>query len=501
MATGKEKPAAINHALESGADFLSRLNFKSLSEFLTAEVILNRPGDPVAFLRDVLDEKIQERNGKPFSPSDSVQYLKTCYRQASEAANDEGEIQPLPVPRKPSTVGNILEMKERLVLLEKVIKSSVLIAQELDPFQATECIIKQTCSVLSCERATVFRIDEEKNELCLVIAQGAEEIRLPIGQGIAGSVAVTGMIANIGNPYEDSRFNSEHDENSGFVSRSILAAPIVDGSKQVIGVIEAVNKIFPSTSEGNEILMYGKSEQKAEGFSQQDEQVLEFLAGQAGISLRNAKLYHDLIASDEKNRSLVDILRTLNNIDLGVNSLLFTITQRAHHLVSADRCSMFVVDRKSEELLSIQGEVNLRLPWSKGIAGECFLKNIPINIPDAYEDARFNQEVDAKYNYRTKSILSMPCRSGKSKEDVVGVIQLINKQGNAAFDEQDMEIMSIFLDLAGPIIAQSNFFNSEDPKGNDGNEAQGMKRKLPRSSSLRQAPTISEDDEENKDGC
>ena len=92
----------------------------------------------------------------------------------------------------------------------------------------------------------------------------------------------------------------------------------------------------------------------------------------------------------------------------------------------------------ARRLWSLQGEVNLRIPWDKGIAGECRTNKKVINIPDAYQpvhqqrasesrgvrarlttrcargaflcrDDRFNQEVDKKTSYHTKTILCMPC--------------------------------------------------------------------------------------------
>ena len=74
---------------------------------------------------------------------------------------------------------------------------------------------------------------------------------------------------------------------------------------------------------------------------------------------------------------------------------------------------MFLLDEQAKELWSMQGEVNLRIPMDKGIAGECCVSNKIINIPDAYEDPRFNQEVDKKSGYHTKTILCMPCRGPK----------------------------------------------------------------------------------------
>ena len=70
--------------------------------------------------------------------------------------------------------------------------------------------------------------------------------------------------------------------------------------------------------------------------------------------------------------------------DLGINSLMFTITQRAHSLVDADRCTFFMVNHTAKELWSMQGELDIRIPIDKGIAGAVATMGKLINIPDAY---------------------------------------------------------------------------------------------------------------------
>ena len=68
------------------------------------------------------------------------------------------------------------------------------------------------------------------------------EIRIPMGSGIAGSVAETGHSIRIDDAYADSRFNPEVDRASGFKTRSILCLPIHDRSGQVFAVAQLLNR-------------------------------------------------------------------------------------------------------------------------------------------------------------------------------------------------------------------------------------------------------------------
>lgn len=92
----------------------------------------------------------------------------------------------------------------------------------------------------------------------------------------------------------------------------------------------------------------------------------------------------------------------------------------------------------------------------QGIAGMVASTGQRLNIPDAYENPHFNQAIDKKTGYRTKAILCMPI---KSDDKVIGVLQLINKvNSSGVFSEDDEDVMSIFLAIAGPILAESSLY-------------------------------------------
>ena len=70
---------------EDASAFLARTNFKSVIEWLTAESILNRPEDPMTFLRDLLDMKISERGVEAYAAEHASKYVSSCYSDAARA--------------------------------------------------------------------------------------------------------------------------------------------------------------------------------------------------------------------------------------------------------------------------------------------------------------------------------------------------------------------------------------------------------------------------------
>jgi signal transduction histidine kinase len=92
--------------------------------------------------------------------------------------------------------------------------------------------------------------------------------------------------------------------------------------------------------------------------------------------------------------------------------------------------------------------VEIRLPIGVGIAGHVAKTGETVNIPDAYQDERFNPETDRRTGYRTKTILCMPL---KNKDDkIIGVFQLINKNdGTFTYeDESFIDALSIHAAIA-----------------------------------------------------
>lgn len=97
--------------------------------------------------------------------------------------------------------------------------------------------------LLDAERSSLFLVDGDT--LLLKVArdlQDGEEIRIPIGTGIAGAAAQSGQVINIPDAYADPRFNPEVDKKTGFRTRSILSLPIKDRHGAVFAVAQLLNR-------------------------------------------------------------------------------------------------------------------------------------------------------------------------------------------------------------------------------------------------------------------
>ena len=154
------------------------------------------------------------------------------------------------------------------------------LASSLDLNQVLRDTIELTMVILDAEAATLFLLDEERQELVFAIPTGEKgeelrELRISVGEGIAGWVVQTGQSELVNDVQNDPRFLRQVDSQTGFTTRNLLCVPL-QYQGRIIGALETINK------------------RSATGFTPEDLQWLTTLATQAAIAIENARLYESL---------------------------------------------------------------------------------------------------------------------------------------------------------------------------------------------------------------
>lgn len=118
------------------------------------------------------------------------------------------------------------------------------IQKELSAAQILERFVDAITSQLQADRGTVFLLDESGKELVSITAHLPElkEIRVPLSQGVAGYVARTGHTSNIPNGKRSSPIWRAIDQQTGYTTRSMLTGPLYNSERQLIGVLQILNK-------------------------------------------------------------------------------------------------------------------------------------------------------------------------------------------------------------------------------------------------------------------
>ena len=116
---------------------------------------------------------------------------------------------------------------------------------------------------------------------------------------------------------------------------------------------------------------------------------------------------------------VLEISRTLA-LNLDLQSLLKQIEQAAVKVLNCERATVFVHDRKADELYSLVSDrlEKLRVPSESGIVGSCFKNGKLISVDDAYKDSRFNLSIDQLTGFKTQHRQSQSAGSRFKRIDV-----------------------------------------------------------------------------------
>nr|CFW94218.1 Eka-cGMP gated channel beta 1 protein [Euperipatoides kanangrensis]CFW94237.1 Eka-PDE alpha protein [Euperipatoides kanangrensis] len=374
------------------------------------------------------------------------------------------------------------------------------IADELDINTLCHKILLNVSVLTKSDRGSLFLASGPKDKRVLVsklfdvtvnstvedsLHSEEEEIKVPFGTGIAGHVALTKETVNIKDAYLDPRFNMSIDEKTGFKTHSILCMPILNREGEVIGVAEIINK----TSCNHE-------------FTEQDEEVFRKYLIFCGIGIQNAQLFEMSVLEYRRNQMLLSLARSIFEEQTNMEVLITKIMTQAHQheLIKCERCSVYIlefntlqdysfstdpenevppspasittIENEDEIAFSMVFELNLENNNQvKKLEQDALTNSIHAkiakrvaankqtsNIPDVENDADFDFTKEADNGFKTRNMLCMPICN--SKNEVVGVAQLINKPNRQGFTENDINIFETFAIFCGLGIHNTQMYEN-----------------------------------------
>jgi len=169
---------------------------------------------------------------------------------------------------------------------ELLLQANRILSSKLNVSEVLEAVLELATKVVKAEASSLLLLDEKKNELYFDVTLGSvkesvKQIRLKVGEGIAGWVAKEKVPLIVNDVTKDSRFTKKVDKSTSFITRSVLAVPLVAKGK-LIGVVEAINK------------------EMNQEFSDNDKEAFEIFASQSAIAIENARLFSDVSTEKQK---------------------------------------------------------------------------------------------------------------------------------------------------------------------------------------------------------
>ena len=139
--------------------------------------------------------------------------------------------------------------------------------------------------------------------------------------------------------------------------------------------------------------------------------------------------------------------------------LLEMIVETAAHVIFARAAALFLIDEEAQELVfevALGGQAEevrrFRVPLGHGIAGLVAVSGQPMAVSDAERDPRQAADIARSVGYTPESILCVPLFY---HDQIIGVLELLDKEGASSFSATDMEDLGLFANQAAVAIEQS----------------------------------------------
>lgn len=299
-------------------------------------------------------------------------------------------------------------------------------------------IVKLSAEILDSERASLFLIDYDKNELWSKIALGidSKEIRFPLSKGIAGEVATTGETLIIDEPYKHPKFNKEMDIATGFVTKNILAMPVRNQERKIIGVFQILNK-------------------KSGNFNDEDIELLGGFSSNAAVAIENAQLH------EEKEKQFKELQKAYQDLKSAQETIvnqekLATIGQFSSGIAHEVKNQLTIVSavsaikKRYPDDDKIVRYTNLILEAQKRIVNlldeirdfakkkeydmeNCSLKEVIVNVIELCRFDKDLNKIKLKHQISSEDDLIIYANADKLKQVL---INLIRNAGHASEDGQ-----------------------------------------------------------------
>jgi adenylate cyclase len=216
-------------------------------------------------------------------------------------------------------------------------------------YEMLQKITLKTGELLNADRATIFLLDEEQNELWAIVAKDENgkslEIRFHAHVGIAGEVATHKKVVNI--PYDfynDPRSANAQkiDPKIGYRTYSVLAIPLLnDETGNLIAVVQLINKLKPNHQD------YGTLDEQIDkvGFTQADEQIFRQIAPSIRLVVESSKSLYAAAQRQRAAMALMNAVNALSQSSLDLDDTLKLVMDRAQELMQR-RSQYLVADRR-----------------------------------------------------------------------------------------------------------------------------------------------------------
>ena len=332
-------------------------------------------------------------------------------------------------------------MSRQTKMEKMLLHAGRMLTSTLDYEELMKLILELTIKATDSEAALAYRIDKDVPVVRGRFLRAGENrvnyYKLDKGEGIIGWVADNNESVIVHDVLKDERFSPKLENFLKFKFRSVLAVPLV-GRGQMIGVIEAVNKID-------------------DAFDELDLDTVVGLANQFAVAIDNANLYREANRRAVERQLLSEVSKKLSST-LKVDEVLEQILDSLRKVVGFSAGGVFLLNEEKGEVSTIyssgyekEHDKYLQLKVGQGLVGWVARSGEPIIVPDVSKDDRYISAMP-----KTKSEIVAPI---KIDGRILGVINL-EADRVGAYDNKSLELLNAFASHAGISIERAMLHES-----------------------------------------
>jgi len=246
------------------------------------------------------------------------------------------------------------------------------------------------------------------------------------------------------------------------VDRRISSSPVF---RNFLKITKSIPKIILADSQQTKgMLLWLKEPLSYPLYSPGRKEFLYFIKKvlkETSMVLENSKLKNDLMQTKRELNFYEEISKALTS-SLNLRDILTKIMDKVKEMTKAEAWSILLIDEATGELVfdKTAGRKSkqiqkFRLKMGEGIAGWVAQEGIPIIVPDVSKDTRFLGKIDIAVHFKTKSLMCVPI---KSNEEVLGVIEIVNKTTGEPFKKEDLDLLLRLVDEIAIAIERTSLY-------------------------------------------
>jgi GAF domain-containing protein len=372
-----------------------------------------------------------KKSGQPYT-SDDLLFLATLASQTTIALENAQLLE---------------EANQRAAELEALQQISIEIQGEAESDKLLTSVVEQATRLLQAEGGMVYLLESDNKTLKVVVSYNLD--RDYTGCTINASEDVAGRVLTLGKSVVLDHYRNFSNRAAEFKEAkfgAVLGVPL-RWSGRARGVLLVTHRLHGLR------------------FKESDIWLMELFATQSAIALEQSRLLQEARRTAHQLTTLSEVSGAISST-LDLDTALQRVMDRAVQILSAEAGSLLLMDTQGRNLtfevvLGPTGKelLGVKTPVGKGIVGTVAETGQPLIVNDVAADPRWYVGFDQATDFKTKDLLCVPMLA---HSEVIGVIEVINKQDGTIFTPEECNLLMSFAAQAAIAIENAQRFTRTD---------------------------------------